>query len=199
MKKALTLWLALAMIVSATAMFAGCEDEQKETAPQQTEPEETQPEETVPEGNKVGMRCYGMDLEVVDENGATGETVNPAKTGKVTVINFWGTWCGPCKAELPHFDELAENDDVAVIAIHSKDSKQNMPAYIQENFPDSKITFAWDVTGENKYNDDYYILMGDVGFFPYTVVLDADGIITQVFEGMVTYEQLTEAVENAGA
>ena len=28
--------------------------------------------------------------------------------GKVTIINFWGTWCGPCKAELPHFEKLAE-------------------------------------------------------------------------------------------
>ena len=197
MKKLLAIFLAIMTFLSL-AVLTGCEDEQKETQPQATQPKETEPEETIPEGNEVGMRCFGMDLEVVDENGATGETVNPAKTGKVTVINFWGVWCGPCKSELPHFDELAENYDVSVIAVHSKEEKKKMAAYIQENFPDSKITFAWDITGENKYNDDYYILMGDVGAYPYTVVLDANGIITKTFIGMVSYEQLTEAVQEAG-
>ena len=73
-------------------------------------------------GNVIGAACYGYDIKLFDENGLTGNTFNPANNhGKITVINFWGTWCPGCMAELPYFDQIATEykNDVTVLAIHS--------------------------------------------------------------------------------
>ncbi len=203
MKKLCSLLMAICMLVSVAAL-SGCGEVSKSDAtekPVESTPatQPTQPEETIPEGNQVGNRCYSFDLEIADENGATGETINPATTGKVTVINFWGTWCGPCKAELPYFDEVASTYDVTVIAIHSRDGKENMPEYIAQNYPDSAMIFAWDKTGEDRFQDDFFIKMGNVPGIPYTIILDADGIITFTKVGMMEHEELIQAIENAGA
>lgn len=195
-KKLLSLLLAVGMLLS----FAACDGSNEEDTPKQTEPQETEPEETLPEeGNEVGKLCYGYDLPVVDENGATGETVDPVKTGKVTVINFWGTWCGPCVSEMPHLDALAKNysDTVTVIAIHSLEGYKKMPAYLAENYSDSAIIFSWEDTG--RYNGDYYLQLGGGEGYPYTVVLDKNGIITETKVGSMSYEEMQTLVENAGA
>ena len=189
MKKILAFLLAMLMILS----FAACQDTQEEITT--TEPEETLP----PQGNAVGNLCYGYDLPVVDENGETGETINPIKTGKVTVINFWGVWCNPCTSEMPHFEELAENysETVTVIAIHSLEKYKKMPAYLAENYADSPIIFSWETEG--KYNGDYYYQLGGGEGYPYTVVLDDRGVITETKVGMMSYEDMVAMVEKAGA
>ncbi len=72
-------------------------------------------------GNQIGDYCYSYDLRVVDGTGILSETADPTASGKITVINFWGTWCTPCVAELPYFDQIAREypDQVAVYAIHT--------------------------------------------------------------------------------
>ena len=161
-------------------------------------PAVTQPNEQVQlvEGNQVGELCYSITPQIVTAQGATEETIDPAKTGKITVINFWGTWCGPCVAELPHFNELAENyDDVTVIAIHSAMDRETAPDFIKKTYPDSKIIFAQD-NPDATYGE-FYNLLGGIGSFPFTIVLDEKGVITATFPSSVTYDQLVEAVEGS--
>ena len=196
MKKIVSILLAFVMLAG---ILAGCGEIPEATAPVTQPPQPTQPEETIPVGNQVGNKCFSFDLEVVDENGATGETVDPSATGKVTVLNFWGTWCNPCVSELPGFDEVAATYDVAVIAVHSKEDKKEMPAYIGKHYPESQILFAWDQSGEDRFNDEFYVMMGNVGFYPYTLILNAEGIITKTFNGMIDHDTLVAAIVEAGA
>ena len=192
MKKVLVVFTCFALLLS----FAACMKPDTQT----TQPTETaEPQPTLPaEGNQLGNLCPGKDLPVIIGEGETGETINPAKTGKVTVINFWGTWCGPCVSELPHFDEVAEtySDTVTVIGIHSVEGRKKAPAYLAENFPDSKIVFSWE--DSEGYVGDYYLQLGGGAGYPYTVILDANGIITFKQLGMMSLEQLTAEVEAAG-
>ncbi len=58
----------------------------------------------IPIGDDVGDRCMPFGLERVD---GSGKINIKDLQGKVVVINFWGYWCGPCKAELPHFNDVA--------------------------------------------------------------------------------------------
>lgn len=193
MKKILAMLLAVLTLFSVAACNA-------DATPTTTVPEVTEPQETLPElGNEVGKLCYGAELPVVDANGETGKTIDPTKTGKVTVINFWGTWCNPCTSEMPHFEELAKNysETVTVIAVHSLEGYKKMPNYLAEKYPDSPIIFSWETTG--KYNGDYYLQLGGGEGYPYTVVLDAKGVITEKRLGMMPYEDMVAMVEHAGA
>ena len=146
-------------------------------------------------GNEVGDLCYGYDLEIVTGDGVTGETIDPTATGKITVINFWGTWCTPCVNELPYFDQIATNypDTVTVIAIHTNMVSETEPAYLAEHYPDSNIIFARDYIADGV--EGYYTTLGGRGTYPYTVVLDETGTIVQVFWQSLHYEDLEAVVE----
>lgn len=148
-------------------------------------------------GNTEGKYCYGYTLPVVTKDGVTEQTLDPSTTGKVTVINFWGTWCTPCVQELPHFEAIAEEyaDQVVVIAIHSAMSSETGPDYIAEHYPDSKLVFSQD-TGSG-FTGEYYTMLGGRGSYPYTLVLNAEGVITKVFWSSVTHEDLQAAVQQA--
>lgn len=144
-------------------------------------------------GTEIGDYCFGSDLNIVTGEEITADTINPIETGKTTIINFWGTWCTPCVNELPYFDRIATEykDTVSVIAVHSEMAKDTAPAYIKEHYPQSDLIFACDTE-----NAGYYTALGGRGAYPYTVVIDQKGVITQVFFKALEYEDLKEAVDN---
>ena len=163
-----------------------------------TQPGETQPTEIQPVlGTAEGNLCYGADLPIIDGSGETGQTIDPTKTGKLTIINFWGTWCGPCVKELPYFERIAEEYDqqVSVIAIHSASVNNTAPDYIAENYPDSKLIFAWETENVDGISGPYYLQLGGMGTYPYTIILDENGVILKIFYSSVHYEDLKTVVD----
>ena len=162
-------------------------------------------EEVVGRGNKVGDRCYGYEMEVFDENGLTGETFDPAENlGKITIINFWGTWCTGCKHELPYFDRIASEykDTVTVVAVHThldfEDGSPSAKDYVMENYKDSDIIFTKDnpLDENDPYSDEYYFKrLGGGDSYPITIILDEKGIIIKTVFAEMTYEELKEVVD----
>lgn len=147
-------------------------------------------------GSEVGDSCYSYDLYRVYADGISEETVDPAGTGTVTVINFWGTWCGPCVKELPYFDQIAQayQDRVTVIAIHTALVSDTAADFVAEYYADSAIQFAVD-EGDGLYGV-YYAALGGRDTYPYTVILDENGVISQIFVSSVEYEDLQQAVDS---
>lgn len=146
-------------------------------------------------GSEIGDACTSYDLTMVDKTGILTETINPTTTGKITIINFWGTWCGPCVKELPYFDQIATNygDEVVVIAVHTSTVVETAPTYIAEHYPDSKVIFAKD-DGEGFYGT-FYTALGGRDTYPYTVILDENGVIQKIFVSALEYEDLAEVVD----
>ncbi len=146
------------------------------------------------QGSEVGELCSPMDLAVYNGEGGTINVED--QLGRVMVINFWGTWCGPCIAELPHFDEVADayQGRVTVLAVHSDYKADTAATWIRENYPDSRIIFAQDPAGGNGA---YYTALGGEGDFPMTLIVDRDGIITFKKRGSITLDELVAAVEEA--
>lgn len=134
-------------------------------------------------GYEVGM--LGPDFSAPLYGGGTFTLSE--KRGTVTVINFWATWCTPCVAELPHFDELyrAYGDSIEVIAVHSDLVTDDVDAYLA-NY-DYAIHFALDDSG-------IVAAYGGSTMLPQTVVLDQDGVIVYNTVGSVTYEFLESLV-----
>ena len=149
----------------------------------------------IPIGGYIGNKCPSYPLELVDGSGTV--SLNDF-SGKTVVINFWGTWCGPCKAELPHFNELATEykENVVFLIVHSVDEKEDAPNYINKNFPNSNMIFAYDLP-LTAYVDKYFSLLGGSDYYPRTLVLDENGIITYTADGAISYDQLKSQIENA--
>ena len=110
------------------------------------------------------------------------------------MITFWAYWCPPCVRELPHFERVAAEytDEVDVIAVHC-DAIAEAQTFIKENYAESSILFAMD---KNNDPSRYYVACGGSGSIPYTVVLDADGIIRHTFTGAIDYDTLMNAVNS---
>ena len=150
-------------------------------------------------GSEVGASCPANELTLVD---GSGKISISAYSGKIVVINFWGTWCTPCVQELPHFNEVAKEykGTVTVIAVHSSSSYGNTPAdeYVNAYYSDSDMIFVQDKACEdNPYIDEYFRALGGESTYPMTVVVDANGVITFRRDGSLTYDELVEAINTA--
>lgn len=190
-KKAKTVTRALSAVIMLAVLIGSVAYYWNE-AP--TTPIDTSQPEQIERGNTVGSLCFSSELSVVDGGGVTGETVDPTVTGKITVINFWGTWCTPCVNELPHFNRIASEykDSVSVIAIHTEMAGETEPEYLKNYYSESDIIFAVDLA-----NEGYYTMLGGRGTYPYTIVLDEKGIVRKVFLSSLGYDDLKQAVESA--
>ena len=146
--------------------------------------------------------CPDFTVQVYDT--ATGElteeTYSPADSlGQVTVIYFWGTWCDPCKAELPYFDRVASEDpDIVIVTVHSINSMEEAPEYISTNYANSNMVFTQDslqTVDGNEYN--VFALLGGINSYPRTIILDSEGVITFASTGSLYYEELVAEIEKA--
>lgn len=172
MKRLFCLWLAMMLLLTACG----------------------NPADPPPIGNRVGDTCIGTTLTEIGPDGYTDHTFDPTRRGEITVINFWAHWCPPCVQELPHFERVAAEmtDTVDVIAIHC-DAADQAQAFIAERYPESSIIFAMDAQNDPFV---YYSALGGSGSIPYTLVLDADGVIRHTFTGAINYDTLLSAVNS---
>ena len=151
-----------------------------------------------------GSVCPDFTVQIYDN--ATGElterTYSPSDSrGKVTVINFWGTWCDPCKAELPYFDQVASEDpDIVIVTVHSILDAPTAPEYISTNYPNSNMLFTQDsMQTVDGAEYDVFTLLGGRNSYPRTLILDSEGVITFAFTGSIHYEELVAEIANAKA
>ncbi len=106
--------------------------------------------------------------------------------GKAVFINFWATWCPPCRAEMPEIEAIYQkyrDQDVAVIGVDLFEPEDKVREYVQRG--GFSWTFVIDTTGEvtRKYG---------ISALPTSFFLDSQGIIRAVNIGPMT-EKLMEA------
>ncbi|MEZ5606381.1 MAG: TlpA disulfide reductase family protein [Burkholderiaceae bacterium] len=117
-------------------------------------------------------------LAATDLNGKAWDL--SALRGRAVLINFWATWCAPCKEEMPTLQTLAEleGERLAVLAVNVREPLPRVRRYVQSSglslavLPDPKgeITQAWGIK-----------------VFPTTVLIDASGRPRQVVSGAVDW------------
>jgi thiol-disulfide isomerase/thioredoxin len=123
---------------------------------------------------------------------STGKTVDlDAYRGKVTLINFWATWCGPCRRELPDLVALSRElagRDVRIIGV-STDRGSNVIDDVQSFVDAQGIPYQIVVANENLEE-----AFGNIRALPTSFVVDANGKIIQSFIGMRSKEFFAEAL-----
>ncbi|HKK00899.1 MAG TPA: TlpA disulfide reductase family protein [Desulfuromonadales bacterium] len=122
-----------------------------------------------PTGATLGVAA--PDITVYDLKGHP--TTLSSLRGKVVFLNFWATWCPPCREEMPSIDRLYEvfgdNPDFVMLAVNGEErGKETVPAFLKKNphsfpvylDPDGAAQHAYDVTG-----------------YPETYIIDKNGIL----------------------
>ncbi|HFC12053.1 MAG TPA: TlpA family protein disulfide reductase [Anaerolineae bacterium] len=107
--------------------------------------------------------------------------------GKPVILNFWATWCGPCRAEMPAFARLATDlpNDISVIGVNQGES-----AEIIRDFADElAVTYPLLVDLDQSVNRQY-----GVRGLPTTLFIDADGIIRDQIIGAASEAVLKEKI-----
>jgi peroxiredoxin len=154
----------------------------------------------------LGIRHFFLDTEVEngdnqstqplfaatfpDEKGQPQALKNYA--GKIVVLNFWATWCEPCRKEMPELSNLYNSyqnqnlvvlgiavDDVAAISNFVKETKVSYPL------------FAADMQGMEIATS----LGNNKSVLPYTVIIKADGSVAKTYFGRVTQQLLEKTLK----
>jgi len=127
----------------------------------------------------IGNYAPAFTLEARD-----GTTVKSSSLkGEIVILNFWATYCQPCRSEIPELNQVAESAKAKVVGIALD---QGGPEVIKAFERDAKL----------KLN--YTVLLGDEEIFqrfdgigiPYTLVLDRSQRIVKIYRGMVNRELL---------
>jgi len=104
-----------------------------------------------------------------------GRTHNPAHSGKLTVLHFWGSWCAPCRPELPRLQALSQQPSVAVIGVAlEEESPEALRRFCQKH----GLTYP-QVLATKALTEAY----GEIHKLPVTILVDMRGKIRYRWQG----------------
>jgi len=110
--------------------------------------------------------------------------------GKWLLINFWATWCAPCREEIPELNEFAHtNKDVKTIAI-AIDDLESVNKFTKK-IPINYSSFI----AENEGVELSQSLGNDRGILPFSVIISPDKKIEKIFYGKLEFNQLNQTLK----
>ena len=128
-----------------------------------------------------------LDFTLKDMNGATVRLAD--YKGKVLLLNFWATWCGPCRTEIPELVTLVDEHKAKgfeVVGVSIDDSPEQLRAFAQEmkmNYPSLLML------------DDLDTAFGPMWALPTTFLIDRNGSICLKHMGPVTKEMVEREIK----
>jgi cytochrome c biogenesis protein CcmG/thiol:disulfide interchange protein DsbE len=140
-------------------------------------------------GPGQGSALVGASAPPLELPDLAGRTLSLASLrGKAVVLNFWATWCPPCKEELPAFGgawRASRGRCIEIVGVTEESTRDDALAEVKRMdvpFPvvmdsEGTVARAYGVTG-----------------YPRTYVIDAEGTVRKIFTGMVSRERLEAAL-----
>ena len=126
-------------------------------------------------------------------NNLQGEPVSLSDfRGKKVILNFWASWCGPCKEEMPvmqQFYEENQQNDVEVVAVNLTFFERNREA-VHQFVEEYGLSFPVLLDEDKKQQETYQAVTIPTSYF-----VDSKGVIQQKFIGPMTIEYMRETVE----
>ncbi|MCC0630695.1 MULTISPECIES: cytochrome c biogenesis protein/redoxin [unclassified Clostridioides] len=140
-------------------------------------------------------RIKSIDFTLTDQYGKTHKLSD--YEGKVVFLNFWATWCPPCKEEMPHIEQLYKdykknNEDVVILGVASPNlGREGSREHVVNFLKEQGYTFpvALDEDGALAYQY-------GINAFPTTFIIDKEGYVTQYIPGAMDKETMASFIEN---
>jgi thiol-disulfide isomerase/thioredoxin len=142
-----------------------------------------------PGASRAALGSAAPTLPVTPLGGAARPPISP---GKVTILNFWATWCPPCRAETPDLVAAYRRLKAPDVAFLGIDTTETAP--IVKTFLSAKgVPYPVALAGPDVYN------AYGIAYIPTTIVVDARGVVRARWIGGVTPAQLATYVADARA
>jgi thiol-disulfide isomerase/thioredoxin len=133
---------------------------------------------------EVGAKAPPFTVDLLDGGSFDLET-HLREDGRPVVLNLWGSWCPPCRSEVPEISDFAATkDDVYVIGVTIRDPVENTRRFVSEVEPNYDIGIG---------NEAFIARYPSFGL-PNTFVIDSNGRVTQYVAGIVTANSLQQLI-----
>ncbi|WP_047986450.1 peroxiredoxin family protein [Ornithinibacillus californiensis] len=164
--------------------FENVEKVEEEDDSQNEQAVETGTEEPVI-GLEVGNKAPDFQLDTL-----TGDSVKLSDfRGSRVMINFWATWCPPCRAEMPDMEEFRQDKDIVILAVNLSDTEKSVED-VEKFKDDFKLTFPI-LMDTNLDVANLYAIQP----IPTTYMVDSNGIISYRAFGAMNYDLMVQEFE----
>ena len=174
MKKITPLIIVIAMFSWALYEFIGSSTEQEEL----TETDEV--------GLNKNQIAPNFQLTTLD-----GQEVSLTDyRGQRVMLNFWATWCPPCRAEMPDMEQLYQDTAIEILAVNltqTEESEKQVREFVNEYELTFPILMDMDIDVAMLYQ---------IQAIPTSIFLDAERTIQFIAYSALTYDQMTEVLED---
>ena len=130
----------------------------------------------------IGKKISEVEINLFQSS----ETINTKEFMKneFTILNFWASWCGPCRKEHPNLVRLSKIKNLKIIGINFKDDKENAKSFLKENGNPFDI-LTEDKDGKNSVNFGVYGI-------PETILIDSELKILKKYIGPLNIKEVNE-------
>lgn len=117
-----------------------------------------------------------------------GKSLTAGRPGELTIVNFWATWCPPCRSEMPELDRFAkQHKEVTFYAVNIQEPSEKIKEFMQKNNYSLHVLLDKDGTIAKKFQ---------ITAIPTTIVIDKNGNIKYRKSGGVTQAELEKIIKN---
>ena len=130
----------------------------------------------------IGKKISQVEINLFQSN----ETINTKEfiNNEFTILNFWASWCAPCRKEHPNLVRLSKIKNIKLVGINFKDNAENAKSFLKENGNPFDI-LAEDKNGKNSVNFGVYGI-------PETILIDSELKILKKYIGPLNIKEVNE-------
>ena len=133
----------------------------------------------------VGNKLTNINLKSFDDNKIY--TSEEFQKNRYTLINFWASWCAPCRIEHPYLMQLSKEKNLKILGVNFKDKKINASKFLNE-LGNPYYYMAKDTTGKQSVNFGIYGI-------PESILIDNETIVLKKFVGPLNEQNLNDIKE----
>lgn len=178
-------WTVYQFVFSSNAI-GNDDDGLEELVDDQNQNEQNSPDSDIKIGLDIGDRAPDFELTTLK-----GDVVSLSDyEGSPVMINFWATWCPPCREEMPDMEKFYQETEIEILAVNLLDTERtidDVEQFVEEyglTFPillDESIEVA---------------MIYGIQSIPTSYMIDSEGIIQFIVIGPLTYQQMNQELDN---